>query len=406
MSLHTLTPATLSKSQQQRLIQLVQGSIRSTKHRDSCDVGRGTAQGSEHWRRLISTDDNEGSFFTARGTVRSVKPKQDAVDHQDGGEEEVEEQEVLVLVHDRGQSAASYVSVFPVQLELRYVDSILARFSCSQSKDVTPIRTPPATHLQEWSYGESPGPSRVLYLFHPPSSTTNNEPNFINPLSLCLTSLSGVGSINLDAWSWLDSARESLERAFWGILMPSVSGVVGVSEKVSSGLASFITLLPIPATLAIEGSVAWQASTSVKTEAEDIPRTWARDATYKFQASASLRGSPVSSPPSSPSKLHAAVPGIGLPSPGDNKSMVQYTPRLYDQETLYTLRLPPTPVSNDGTGGPDLELGPTMKPIHVKKRASLPWHTEQHKAWDDGKHELGLGMAPGGGMGLGMGMRV
>ncbi|WVF68574.1 hypothetical protein IAT40_003343 [Kwoniella sp. CBS 6097] len=378
MSLHTLTPATLSRSQQQRLIQLVQGSIRS-KRRPG-DDGHPAGDGSEHWRRLVSTDDNEGSFFTARGTVRSIKARPDGHGHEGDGHEEVEEKEVLVLVHERGQPS---------------------------SEQISSVQTTPASHSQEWSYGESPYPSRVLYLFHPPSSTSNNETSLINPLSLSLTSLSGAGNINLDAWSWFDSAKMSLERAFWGILMPSVSGVVGVSEKVTSGLASFITLLPIPATLAIEGSVAWQASTSIKTEAEDIPRTWARDATYRFQASASLRGSPVSSPHSSPSKPRAALPGIDPPS-GQGSPVVPYTPRLYDQETLYTLRFPPTTVNNDiaAAGAPDLGLGPTMKPVHVRKRASLPWHSEQHKGWDDGKHELGLGMAPSGGMGLGIGMRV
>ncbi|WVQ96122.1 hypothetical protein IAU59_003224 [Kwoniella sp. CBS 9459] len=386
MSLHTLTPGTLSKAQQQRLVQLVQGSIRA-KSQHGADIGAhgdndlaGPASG--NWRRLVSTDDNEGSFFTARGTVRSIKPKSADHAHDDQGEE-VEEKEVLVLVHERGQSTSNQMS------------------STSNT---------PASHSQEWSYGESPYPSRVLYLFHPPSSSaTNNETSLINPLSLSLTSLSGAGNVNLDAWSWLDSAKESLECAFWGILMPSVSGVMGVSEKVSSGLATFITLLPVPATLAIEGSVAWQASTSVKTEAEEIPRTWARDATYKFRASASLRGSPVSSPHSSPTKHRAALPGIGIGNGSADhppNPMMKYTPRLYDQETLYTLRFAPTPALNGENVGPDSGLGPTMKPVHVKKRASLPWHSEQQRGWDDGKREIGLGMAPGGGMGLGMGMRV
>ncbi|WVR08220.1 hypothetical protein IAU60_005267 [Kwoniella sp. DSM 27419] len=311
MSLHNLTPATLSKAQQQRLLQLVSGTIKSRK----------TASHADTWNRWTD-DEGSGSFFTARGTVRSVVPRL-REDGLPGGAEDEVEQDVLVLVHDRGEQPAS----------------------------------PCPSHSSEWSYGESPLPSRVLYLFHPPPTRT-------------VRSRLAAGDLHVDPWAWLESARESLERAFWDLLMPSVGGIIGMSEKVSSGLASFITILPIPSNLAIEGSLAWQTTSSIKTAAEDTPRTWARDATYQFQASASLTGSPVSSLSGS-----REVKNTGKAVPD----------RLCDHDTIYTLQLPPGLPCPEQP--PDLGIGPTLRPVYIRKRAGLPWTGHG----DDGMAGLGLG---------------
>ncbi|WWC92979.1 uncharacterized protein L201_007943 [Kwoniella dendrophila CBS 6074] len=319
MSLHSLTPTTLTKPQQKRLQEMIRGSmsIRNGKDLNLSKINHDA--NSDLW--VDGMTDDGGSFFTAKGTIKSLKPK---LNHNGIEENEEVDEEVLVLVHQPGKSTISKKG----------------------------------HHEQEWTYGETPMPSRVLYLFHPPK-----------PAATGFT----ASNLNVNAWSWIESARESLERAFWGILMPSVSGVVGVTEKVGNGFVNMINILPSPATLSLEGSVAWQTSSSIQHPTDPKPEISNHKSTYSFSASASLR-----------------------------KEFQQKQKSLYDQETLYTLRLPQC--QQDGN---ELDIGPTAKPLHIRKRAGLPWKDE-HKL-DDGRHELGWGQnAPpyNMGIGLGMGMRV
>jgi hypothetical protein len=46
--------------------------------------------------------------------------------------------------------------------------------------------------------------------------------------------------------------------------------------------------------------------------------------------------------------------------------------RLYAEETVYTLRMPPTLGTASGC-----DLGPTVRPVWVKKRAALPVFVEK-----------------------------
>ncbi|WVW86732.1 hypothetical protein I302_108786 [Kwoniella bestiolae CBS 10118] len=309
MSLDSLTPTTLTKPQQKRLQEIIRGSMKGTKGSGSSDP----------W--IDGLTDDGGSFFTAKGTIRTLRPRND--DRTQEGHEEVDE-EVLVLVREPGKSTISMHS-----------DS---------------------NHEREWTYGETPMPSRVLYLFHPPK-----------PLKTSYVPT----NLALNPWAWVESARESLERAFWGILMPSVSGVVGVTEKVGDGFANMINILPSPATLSLEGSVAWSTSSSIQRPEDPKPEIKRRSSTYSFSASASLR------------------------------KEFQAKNHLYDQDTLYTLRMPP---KFDGIGGGEegIDIGPTAKPVHVRKRAGIPWNDTRMA--DDGRHELGWGRNTG--MGMGFGMRV
>ncbi|WWC95551.1 hypothetical protein V866_002416 [Kwoniella sp. B9012] len=314
MSLHSLTPTTLTKPQQKRLQEMIRGSMISTKE--------DKIHSSDPW--VDGLTDDGGSFFTAKGTIRSLKPKKNDKGQDQEEHEEVDE-DILVLVRQPGKGESTM----------------------SQQSN----------HEREWTYGETPMPSRVLYLFHPPKSP---QAKYIPT------------NVSLNPWAWVEAARESLERAFWGILMPSVSGVVGVTEKVGHGFANMIHILPSPATLSLEGSVAWSTSSTVQRPEDPKPEIKRRNSTYSFSASASLR------------------------------KEFQAKRHLYDQETLYTLRMPPTEArEQNGEGG--IDIGPTAKPVHVKKRAGIPWNDT--KMVDDGRHELGWGRN-GVNMGMGMGMRV
>ncbi|WWC65698.1 uncharacterized protein I303_108319 [Kwoniella dejecticola CBS 10117] len=293
MSLHTVQPTTLTKPQQKRLQEMIRGLMKSTKSIKN-------DHSSDPWADGL-TDDG-GSFFTAKGTIRSLRPK---VNDKGIEEDEEVDEEVLILVREPIKSTLS-----------------------KKTND---------GHEQEWSYGETPMPSRVLYLFHPPKGPSTN---FL------------ASSVNLIPWTWLESARDRLERAFWGILMPSVSGVVGVTEKVGHSFANIINVLPSPATLQLEGSVAWQTSTSVQHPEDPEPEIKNKSSTYSFSASASLR------------------------------KEFQAKKHLYDQETLYTLRIPPR---ETGNGDDEIDIGPTAKPVHVRKRAAIPW---DH---DDARQDLGWG---------------
>ncbi|WRT69519.1 uncharacterized protein IL334_006505 [Kwoniella shivajii] len=299
VSLHSVVPTTLTKPQQQRLKSIIRESMKGDHNSGNIK------QVSDVW--IDGMTDDGGSFFTAKGTIKSIAPKSNG----QAGKDETEE-EVLVLVHE-------------------------------------PRHVTPTAHQQEWSYGETPAPSRVLYLFHPPK-----------PPSASYVST----NLNLNAWEWVESAMESLERAFWGILMPSVSGVVGVTEKVGNGFANIINILPSPATLSLEGTVAWETSTSIQNPTDPKPKKEDHKSTYNFSATASLR------------------------------KEFQAKKHLYDQETIYTLRMPPNAVNGDR-----LDIGPTAKPVHVRKRSAIPqWNDNV----DDGRHDLGLGRA----VGMGIGMRV
>ncbi|WWC73519.1 uncharacterized protein I206_107490 [Kwoniella pini CBS 10737] len=288
MSLHTLQPTILTKPQQKRVQEMIRGSMRSTKDENTP---------SDPW--IDGLTDDGGSFFTAKGTIRSLRPKKN---HKGIEEDEEIVEEVLVLVRQTNEATISKK----------------------------------ANHDQEWSYGETPMPSRVLYLFHPPKAPTAE---FF------------PSNVNLNPWTWLESARESLERAFWGILMPSVSGVVGVTEKVGNSFANIVNILPSPATLQLEGSIAWQTSTSVQHPEDPKPEINNKSSTYSFSASASLR------------------------------KEYQAKQHFYDQETIYTLRMPSTEPSIKG----EIDIEPTAKPVRIRKRAAIPWNH------DDDRQELGWG---------------
>ncbi|KAK8849536.1 hypothetical protein IAR55_004870 [Kwoniella newhampshirensis] len=196
------------------------------------------------------TTEDEGSFWTARGTLRSVIASQ----LKEGTEtrEMIEEQEVLVLVHETFKPKKSSHPIFVSEED----DDV------AESED------------SQWTYGETPFPSRVLYLFHTPPGP-RSAPMF-------------TGAINVDPWSWLEKGREQMEKAFWGLIMPSVSGLMGVGQFLGTTVPTLMTLIPANATLTITSN--------------EMGSRLIRD------TSSSLS--------------------------------VQKTPRLYAQETIYTLRLP------------------------------------------------------------------
>lgn len=77
-----------------------------------------------------------------------------------------------------------------------------------------------------------------------------------------------------------------------------------------------------------------------------------------------------------PIVLSLGQPSIGSTEGPMSSSETPHQPRLYADETVYTLRLPEESVKT-------LDLGNTARPIMVRKRAGIP-------AWD-GKEEGGMG---------------
>lgn len=61
------------------------------------------------------------------------------------------------------------------------------------------------------------------------------------------------------------------------------------------------------------------------------------------------------------------------------------TTNLYSEETIYTLRLPPVapPEKTNGSAGESggIDIGPTVKPVWVRKRAALPVFETQDIGW-------------------------
>nr|XP_031859731.1 uncharacterized protein CI109_004803 [Kwoniella shandongensis]KAA5526803.1 hypothetical protein CI109_004803 [Kwoniella shandongensis] len=290
MSLHTirhsaLTPTTLTNAQQKVIHQLIRG--------------HGNTSGSWFGTSTRATED-EGSFWTARGTLRSVVAPQ--VRDADGDDmaleaEVVKEEEVLVLIHELAKRSKPS-SQHPIFVSDDNDDSFAATETETSSL---------------WTYGETPMPSRVLYLFHPPPRLSHT------PLF--------SGAITLDPWSWLDKGREQIEKAFWGLIMPSVSGLVGMGEFLGATVPSLMTLNPAQTSLPL----------ALGDASSDLDR-----------------------------------------------------PHLYSQETIYTLRLP---VQSDVEGKEgEINLGPTVRPVLVKKRAGMPTWSDR----DDGmRAEMGWGRGIG-----------
>ncbi|WVQ79344.1 hypothetical protein IAT38_001441 [Cryptococcus sp. DSM 104549] len=272
LSLHTLRRTTLTRNQPRRVQQLV--------HADGGggEVPVGVGAGGEV--------EEDASFWTARGTLRSVVP----IDPEEGAEGEsagvgeggrvrtrVEEHEVLVLVHEPNPSSTA--PPLPGQ----------------------PLPSPSST---------SPLPSRFLYLFHPPEPPTSNSAGG-STTTIPLSHLGlGLDDVSVDPWEWVEEAKGAMERAFWGLLMPSVSGLVGMGEVVSS----LISTPPAP--------------TSTST------------------------------------------------TPATTASPSHHRPHLYSEETIYTLRMP-SPAQLDGDAASGLDLGPTLRPVLVKKRSAMPSWTDR-----------------------------
>lgn len=67
---------------------------------------------------------------------------------------------------------------------------------------------------------ETPFPSRVLRLYHPPKELRGVQHSIYK-------------FFEVDSWELLASAKEGMERAFWGLIMPSIAGLRGIGDTVT-----------------------------------------------------------------------------------------------------------------------------------------------------------------------------
>ncbi|ODO06973.1 hypothetical protein I350_04336 [Cryptococcus amylolentus CBS 6273] len=261
LSLHTLRRTALTKAQQQRVQELIGSG------------GHGRMIAGEGLPGRTSEVDDDAKYWTARGTLRSVLPGSDEGVQGRASEETsraaIEEREVLVLVHE-----------------------------------------PNSITGPDGRSGQTPSeagtlPSRFLYIFHPPDppSMSGSANSSSYPL--------GLQWDELNPWEWIETAKNELEKAFWGVLMPGVKGLVDMGEAVAS----------IPALL-------------------------------------------------SPGTEHA----LGLQSDRQSADATagSHNPHRYAQETVYTMRIPQQNARDS------LDLGPTLRPVLIKKRSSIP-------TWEDGR---------------------
>lgn len=65
---------------------------------------------------------------------------------------------------------------------------------------------------------------------HPPSPS---QPTPLN-LQERLESL-----FEVDSWTLLETAKEGMEGAFWGFLMPSISGIKGIGQMIGKSVVFF-----------------------------------------------------------------------------------------------------------------------------------------------------------------------
>lgn len=167
--------------------------------------------------RVDSTDGDGASFVTAqgtiRGTLRSVAPDGTA-----------REEEVMVWI---GPAAVGLV------LHANICDWTDKQAAASRSSTPSAIST--AQTIVYPDADETPLPSRVLLLHHPNRS--------IAPQGL-------QGRIDqffeVDSWTILGSAKEGVERAFWGLVMPSIAGIKGLSDTVGDMIGRCAGVLSCP----------------------------------------------------------------------------------------------------------------------------------------------------------------
>ena len=67
---------------------------------------------------------------------------------------------------------------------------------------------------------ETPFPSRVLRLYHPPKEERGIQHRLDR-------------FFEVDSWELLASAKQGVERAFWGLIMPSIAGLKGLGDTVT-----------------------------------------------------------------------------------------------------------------------------------------------------------------------------
>ncbi|KAK4685158.1 hypothetical protein P7C73_g4997, partial [Tremellales sp. Uapishka_1] len=220
-------------------------------------------------RRMRSSwvTEDDSAFWTARGTLRGS--------HLRIGDE------ILIPVGDSAMDRepvdTSHERDNVEEEEEREVIVVWRREAFQ-----TPIKRPPTTTSSPTSdlSDESPPPPRILYIFHPPPDPAAQQ---------------SVGA-PLDPWRFLTVAQDQLEKSFWRLIMPSISGLVGMGESLAE----------------VFGGVP-----------EDLPG------------------------------------------------------RVYAQETIYTLRLPPETSAAKNEG-----LENTVRPVLLKKRAGIPaWEAREREHW-------------------------
>ncbi|WVQ75102.1 hypothetical protein IAR50_004711 [Cryptococcus sp. DSM 104548] len=181
LSLHTIQRTTLSPAQQKRIQEL---------------VGSGAHTGEGLPRRASEVED-DAKYWTARGTLKSVVPGLADEEGQESTGEgardgPMEEREVLVLVHEPNSTTGP---------------------------DGLPGQTPSEAGTL---------PSRFLYIFHPPDPPSPTASAAGSSLPF------GLKWDEVDPWKWIETAKNEFEKAFWGILMPGMKGLVEMGEAVAS----------------------------------------------------------------------------------------------------------------------------------------------------------------------------
>jgi hypothetical protein len=312
------------------------------------------------------TDDQ--SFWTARGTLR-VPPDEGATG------EEMERDVLVAYMPDGGDmeevSGVRFGAKLPGQEAQVYAETP-NRTRQSMEPMVT---SQPAQRGTTGFAGGSTGststtPLPLLLLFnhpHPPPTSTYrhppSSPPALSPRDVPTKPGNSSSSTDRSAESaesaryalvlgshLLGSAQRHAEKAFWGVLMPSLSELVGWGEALQGALVSYV-------------SIDYPTS---------IDETLILDMHTSVQSYLSLF-------PSSNVGSGAGVCNDLLEGPAQGH---QPRAHLYSDETVYTLRLP-APVwdhmEGDDTGRVSgaVEIGPTVRPEFVKKRGALP-------AWESG----------------------
>ncbi|KAI9632983.1 uncharacterized protein MKK02DRAFT_40363 [Dioszegia hungarica] len=180
---------------------------------------------------------------------------------------------------------------------------------------------------------DSPFPSRILHLFPRLSTLPRGGSGGVAGSGLPSSVTQGISwpsAIDMDPASLAAAASSHAEAAFWRLVMPGISGVYGWTGVLGQAYEQLTAYLPLPS-----------LQTSTQTS-------------------------------NAPLLIDSSVPGSA------------HTPGLYSDETIYTLRMPP-PTGTEGDG-PD--LGPTIRPVWVKKRAALPVFEDKQEGW--GRENRGI----------------